>query len=246
VPFQFLSLIMAKADRHLHCNRLTEEEHQRFRRKYGIPDRLISVNPARDQIADPPDTMMTLYIQSFEYSMCRYPLSIFLMDLLQYYGVHFSQMHPLGLIRVSHFEVACKAMSGNPSVSLFRRFYDLSYAGDWFSFEKRRNPKHGEAIACASATPKACPGWKDRFIYISQDFLSRPLSYRSIKKPARPVVDEVPVVPQDDWLYDALQSTPTPIDSYPYEMLVIAGLDPRWDKPLLRPVAYNEEGGGML
>ncbi|MFS7890261.1 hypothetical protein Hanom_Chr00s000016g01616641 [Helianthus anomalus] len=66
-----------------------------------------------------------LYTLAFSFCGVRYPLSLFKVELLQHFGIHFSQLHPLTFMRVVHFEHSCATVSGEPSVPLFCMFYKL-------------------------------------------------------------------------------------------------------------------------
>ncbi|KAJ0747739.1 hypothetical protein HanOQP8_Chr05g0193001 [Helianthus annuus] len=94
------------------------------------------------------------------------PLSPFKIALLLHFGVHFSQLHPLGLMRVVHFKLSCAAVSGEPSVPLFCMFYKLIFDGDWFPFAKRQNnvSKPCYTFMSTSTYPKE---WKSGFIFVS-------------------------------------------------------------------------------
>ncbi|KAJ0577628.1 hypothetical protein HanIR_Chr05g0238231 [Helianthus annuus] len=72
---------------------------------------------------------------NFEFSNLRYPFSLFVLNLLEYYRISFGQVHPKGMARVLHFEVLCRALGYDPSLLLFRRFFRLAKNGDWFTFE---------------------------------------------------------------------------------------------------------------
>jgi hypothetical protein len=66
------------------------------------------------------------------------PFTRFLIKTCMYYGVHLSQMSPQSLSRLSHYEITCRAFDVVPDLFVFRAFYRLTMAGDWYTFEKRR------------------------------------------------------------------------------------------------------------
>ncbi|MFS8023743.1 hypothetical protein Hanom_Chr16g01455121 [Helianthus anomalus] len=76
-----------------------------------------------------PDRIV-LYTLSFSSCGVRYPLSPFKVNLLHHFKVHFSQLHPLGFMKVVHFELSCVVVSGEPSIPLFCMFYKLIADGD--------------------------------------------------------------------------------------------------------------------
>ncbi|GJU08828.1 hypothetical protein Tco_1125258 [Tanacetum coccineum] len=83
------------------------------------------------------DTAIGVYSRIFDSSGVRIPFSSFLLAVLKYFKVHISQLVPLGLAKVITFEVLCRSLDIEPTVTLFRVFQTLSKQGDWFSFAKR-------------------------------------------------------------------------------------------------------------
>ncbi|KAJ0547360.1 hypothetical protein HanRHA438_Chr08g0355521 [Helianthus annuus] len=82
-----------------------------------------------------PAGSIALYCRHFEFSNLRYPFSLFVLNVLEYYHVSFGQIHPQGLARVLHFEVLCRACGYVPTLLSFRRFFWLAKNSDWFTFE---------------------------------------------------------------------------------------------------------------
>ncbi|GJZ12151.1 hypothetical protein Tco_0546910 [Tanacetum coccineum] len=87
-----------------------------------------------------PDDAIGIYHRMFDFSGVRIPFSSFLLALIKHYRVHFSQLGPLGLNKVITFEVLCRSLQIEPTLTLFRVFQTLCKQGDWFSFAKRRAP----------------------------------------------------------------------------------------------------------
>ncbi|KAJ0530100.1 hypothetical protein HanHA89_Chr10g0385711 [Helianthus annuus] len=117
-------------------SRLTQEEVELFCKKYGIGIEFTPTAPACDASIDKcPTGFVALYCRHFEFSNLRYPFSLFVLNLLEYYRVSFGQIHPKGMARVLHFEVLCRALGYDPSLLLFRRFFRLAKNGNWFTFE---------------------------------------------------------------------------------------------------------------
>ncbi|MFS7963163.1 hypothetical protein Hanom_Chr08g00734881 [Helianthus anomalus] len=46
-------------------------------------------------------------------------------SILHFNGFHISQMSPMGMVRVRHFEFLCRSQGLEPSVEKFRAFYQL-------------------------------------------------------------------------------------------------------------------------
>ncbi|GJS27692.1 hypothetical protein Tco_0488312 [Tanacetum coccineum] len=78
--------------------------------------------------------------QSFD-GRCRhvsssYP-SRFLLRVLEYYQINFSQLSVLGAAKVSHFEIMCRVLGYRPSLGTFRKFYVSFISNGWLSFSRR-------------------------------------------------------------------------------------------------------------
>ncbi|MFS7939292.1 hypothetical protein Hanom_Chr05g00450021 [Helianthus anomalus] len=118
---------------------LTARDLESFVETYKIPERFSPTLPGPDDLAECTPDQIVLYTLSFPSCGVRYPLSSFKVDLLRHFKVHFSQLHPLGFMRVVHFELSCVAVFGEPSIPLFCMFYKLISDGDWFTFAKRKD-----------------------------------------------------------------------------------------------------------
>ncbi|KAM0028060.1 hypothetical protein Hdeb2414_s0019g00547441 [Helianthus debilis subsp. tardiflorus] len=150
---------------------LTAKDLRSFVETFNIPKQFSPSLPGpNDQAVFMPD-VIPLYTLAFSSCGVRYPLSSFKVDLLRHFGVHFSQLHPLGWMRVVHFELSCAAISGEPSVPLFCMFYKLISDGDWFTIAKRQN---NVSKPCYSFMPTSTylKDWKSRFIFVSAAMMS--------------------------------------------------------------------------
>ncbi|GJT03210.1 hypothetical protein Tco_0824379 [Tanacetum coccineum] len=94
-----------------------------------------------------------VYHRIFDFSGVRIPFSSFLLALIKHYKVHFTQLGPLGLNKVITFEVLCRSLQIEPTVTLFRVFQTLCKQGDWFSFAKR----HAQSSVCIDNNPIVDP-----------------------------------------------------------------------------------------
>ncbi|GJS86126.1 hypothetical protein Tco_0752667 [Tanacetum coccineum] len=73
---------------------------------------------------------------------------------------------PLGLNRLTMFEIYCRSLEINPFVNLFRAFYKLNKHGHWFSFERRlRKGGRGNILNEFCTSLKH---WKDQFFLIDR------------------------------------------------------------------------------
>ena len=107
-------------------SRMTREEVDLFCMEWGIGTKFKPVAQACDKsINECPPSSIALYCQHFEFSNLRYPFSNFILNILEYYRVSFGQIHPLGMARVLHFEILCRAIGYDPSLLSFRRFFRL-------------------------------------------------------------------------------------------------------------------------
>ncbi|GJZ39319.1 hypothetical protein Tco_0585882, partial [Tanacetum coccineum] len=88
------------------------------------------------------DTTIGIYHRIFDSSSVRIPFSSFLLEVIKYYKVHISQLVPLGLNKVITFEILCRSLDIEPTVTLFQVFQTLFKQGDWFSFAKCRESVH--------------------------------------------------------------------------------------------------------
>ncbi|GJX65503.1 hypothetical protein Tco_0299846, partial [Tanacetum coccineum] len=141
--FSFLPTfsIMAKKDMDLYHSRLTPDDLNDLVIKYKIPRDLHPRLPLEDFVmSELLDDAIGIYHRMFDFSGIRIPFSSFLMALIKHYRVHFSQLGPLGLNKVTTFEVLCRSLQIEPTVTLFRVFQTLCKQGDWFPFAKRRAP----------------------------------------------------------------------------------------------------------
>ncbi|GKB20801.1 hypothetical protein Tco_0854724 [Tanacetum coccineum] len=61
----------------------------------------------------------------------------FFCDVIQYFHVHLSRLGLFGCAKPTTFVVMCKAYGCEPSVELFRGFFNLFPSGQWLTFAKR-------------------------------------------------------------------------------------------------------------
>ncbi|KAJ0743954.1 hypothetical protein HanPI659440_Chr10g0381891 [Helianthus annuus] len=90
-----------------------------------------------DTGADAPAGYVTMWADFFGDCNLRLPLTVFVVDVLEWYKVHISQMSPLGMIRIRNFEFTFRALGIEPTVGDFRRFYQMTVSMGFFSFRQR-------------------------------------------------------------------------------------------------------------
>ncbi|KAD2132548.1 hypothetical protein E3N88_41794 [Mikania micrantha] len=93
-------------------------------------------SPGQTALNAPPGKVC-LYADFFRFSHFRLPVSKFCLQMLGRYGVHISQMSPLGLIRLYHYEFVLRSIQEDVTPLLFRVFFKLVKKDDWYSFDKR-------------------------------------------------------------------------------------------------------------
>ncbi|MFS7967012.1 hypothetical protein Hanom_Chr09g00780731 [Helianthus anomalus] len=147
---------MSRSGRSVIKSVLAAKDLESFVMTYNIPEQFSPTLPGPNEPAVFTPDVIPLYTLAFSSCGVRYPLSSFKFDLLRHFGVHFSQLHPLGWMRVVLFELSCAAISGEPSIPLFCMFYKLISDGDWFTFAKRQNnvSKPCYTFMSASTYPK--------------------------------------------------------------------------------------------
>ncbi|GJT71839.1 hypothetical protein Tco_1031125 [Tanacetum coccineum] len=79
-------------------------------------------------ILDAPPRYIGLYTHCFSLANLRLPLNDFFCEVLQYFKVHISRLNPFGCSKLTTFIVMCKAYDCEPSVKLFRGFFNLCKA----------------------------------------------------------------------------------------------------------------------
>ncbi|GJZ93923.1 hypothetical protein Tco_0666126 [Tanacetum coccineum] len=165
VPFSFLPTfsIMAKKDIDLYHSRLTPDDLNDLIIKYKIPRDLHPRLPSEYFVmSELPNNAIGIYHQMFDFSGVRIPFSSFLLALVKHYRVYFSQLGPLGLNKVITFEVMCRSLQIEPTVTLFRVLQTLCKQGDWFSFAKCRAP----SPVCIDDNHSCMKHWKSGFFLI--------------------------------------------------------------------------------
>ncbi|KAJ0733288.1 hypothetical protein HanPI659440_Chr11g0406631 [Helianthus annuus] len=173
---------------------LTAKDLELFVDAYQIPERFSPTLPDPDEPTECSPDRIVIYTLSFSSCGVRYPLSAFKVNHLRHFGVHFSQLHPLGFMRVVHFELSCVAVSGEPSVPLFCMFYKLISDGDWFTFAKRKDSvsPHCYSFMPTSTYPKEL---KSRFIFVSAAMI---LESPPLRDPKASIEDSIPVLSPDE------------------------------------------------
>ncbi|KAF5786283.1 hypothetical protein HanRHA438_Chr10g0450981 [Helianthus annuus] len=200
---------------------LTAKDLEVFVDAYQIPECFSPTLPGPDEPAECTPDRIVIYTLSFSSCGVRYPLSAFKVNLLRHFCVHFSQLHPLGFMRVVHFELSCVTVSGESSVPLFYMFYKLISDGDWFTFAKR---KDSVSPPCYSFMPTSTypKEWKSRFIFVSAAMISESPPLRD---PKASIENSIPVLSTDEIVqWKRMYENPTRAFTFPEGVLAMGGL----------------------
>ncbi|MFS8033986.1 hypothetical protein Hanom_Chr17g01575931 [Helianthus anomalus] len=229
----------ARKDLAKSLSRLNQEEVEAFCLEWGIGLRLKPVAPGCDISIDrcPPGSV-ALYCRHFEFSNLRYPFSNFVLNILEYYSVSLSQIHPQGLARVMHFEVLCPASGYDPTLLSFRRIFRLAKNGDWFIFET------SQVDTClVSSMVSSLSVWNDRFFWVSDEIVPFKMVWRhpdAVLNEPEPSALEI-----NTHFLETLRECPSRVRPFPEPLLVLLVISKLWNKPD-RDLVLMRDGQGML
>ncbi|MFS7990384.1 hypothetical protein Hanom_Chr11g01058261 [Helianthus anomalus] len=95
-------------------------------KNYGIRPEWHPVMPSeKDVVFLLRNGQITLFADFFKFCNFRLPITQFCKEMLDEYIVHISQMHPLGLAKLRHFEYASLSLGFLPEKLISRAFYTL-------------------------------------------------------------------------------------------------------------------------
>ncbi|GJU87173.1 hypothetical protein Tco_1294719 [Tanacetum coccineum] len=155
-------VVIPKFDMHIYTFELTSAELKEAIDEYCIPLDLHPRLPHPGMTMNKlPSRYIGLYIEQFEQGGLRGPFSSFFLAMIRHFGVHVSQLVPMGVNRVIFFEIRCVSLNINPTVSLFRVFYKLCKQGHWFSFENKTGRRTQK---CFKEITSSLKGWKKFFL----------------------------------------------------------------------------------
>ncbi|MFS7967850.1 hypothetical protein Hanom_Chr09g00790581 [Helianthus anomalus] len=124
-------------------SRLTQQDVDSFCEQWGIDPFVNPVAPGCNKPIDKcPYGFIALYCRHFEFSNLRYPFSVFVLNVLEYYRV---------MIRLC---------------LMFRRFFRLAKNGDWFTFETSQID-----VYLISSLVTTLGFLKDRFFWVSESVI---------------------------------------------------------------------------
>ncbi|MFS7908981.1 hypothetical protein Hanom_Chr01g00089461 [Helianthus anomalus] len=89
-----------------------------------------------DHSIDPSlETQYSIHVSSIN-EICGTLSQTFFLEVLKYYRLSLGQLALVGVGRIMFFEILCRALSYEPSLVMFRRFFSLFRNGDWYTIEK--------------------------------------------------------------------------------------------------------------
>ncbi|GKA12896.1 hypothetical protein Tco_0692442 [Tanacetum coccineum] len=233
-------VLPVKSDMHSYSSTMTAKDVKALAFKHNIPLDLHPVALTAEWTMDKlPDDCIGLYEQYFEFSGVRVPFSTLLLAVLDHFRVHISQLVPIGLTRLTLFELYCRSLHIVPSVNLFRVFYKIGKQGDWFTFERRVGPGSGGKIL--NETFSGLKGWKKRFFFLDRRAIPRAMAWRHHDSD---IHDPLPI---DGFrASDVVTLTNQSIDIRPVPsgLLFHAGLATTWEFSGFLPIFKDTEGNG--
>lgn len=162
---------------------------------------------------------------------------MFLWNILSAHGVHLSQVHPFGLMRIRHFEFVCWANNIVRKIDKFSVFYKMHRRGGWYncaSVSKR---------VIGTDPPHNVYEWRTKFFWLREDVV--PITM--VRRPANEKLPDMPVASFEgqEW-FRTLMPKPTPMRAIPEEALVWAGMSHLWPYPDLEPFFQNVDESKRL
>ncbi|KAJ0702274.1 hypothetical protein HanPI659440_Chr14g0527551 [Helianthus annuus] len=169
---------------------------------------------------------ITLFWDYFADGNFRLPATRFVLDILDYYKFHISQLHPIGMVRFRHFEFLYRSMHIDPTINRFRVFYRLHCSQGFYSFAQCLSAKK-----ILLTPPKSFHEWKPKFFFIKAGVIHMKMTFRG----AEDIVVENMKTPESEIWYQDLKDIPS--IELPERALVAAGMSLHWkmdreDKPV--------------
>ncbi|GJY08256.1 hypothetical protein Tco_0375310 [Tanacetum coccineum] len=205
-----------KSDMHSYSSTMTAKDVKALALKHNIPLDLHPVALTAEWTMDKlTDDFIGLYEQYFEFSGVRVPFSTLLLAVLDHFRVHISQLVPIGLTRLTLFE--------------------LNW--DWFTFEKRVGLGSGGKIL--NETFSGLKGWKKRFFFLDRRAIPQAMAWRHHDSD---IHDPLPTDGFSASDVATLTSQSIDIRPVPSGLLFHAGLATTWEFPGFLLVFKDTEG----
>ncbi|KAF5804463.1 hypothetical protein HanRHA438_Chr05g0206751 [Helianthus annuus] len=197
--------------------------------------------PSEREIAFPlKDDKITLFAEFFRFCNFLLPITIFCKSMLDEYAVYISQMHPLGLAKLRHFEYACLSLGFLPEPLVFRALYSLVWKTPFFTFDRRSTDE-----TCLRLVPASCRGkdWKKKFFYVDANVIPGEMHWRAMSAKEK-VKDVAPPKAeyQENALFKALTTHPSEITIVPDGALALVGMSLCWRDVQIYPALRTADG----
>ncbi|KAF5772065.1 hypothetical protein HanRHA438_Chr13g0583471 [Helianthus annuus] len=160
-----------------------------------------------------------------------------MVSILHFYGFHISQVSPMGMVRVRHFEFLCRSQGQEPTVEKFRAFYQLIRNIGFYSFGNRSSAKK-----ILLNPPKSFHDWKMKFFFFF--FREEVISIAMIFHELDTIEKEELPIPKGAYWYLNLLATPNRI--FGENVLVAAHMSDKWPETSDEVPVLKFEDRGML
>ncbi|KAJ0779849.1 hypothetical protein HanPI659440_Chr06g0231041 [Helianthus annuus] len=150
--------------------------------------------------AQAPASYITLFWDYFAKGNFRLPATKFVLEVLSYYKFHISQLNPMGMVLIRHFEFLCQLMHIEPLVDRFRVLYLLHCSQAFYSFAQRPTAKKILLVP-----PKSFHEWKTKFFYIKTGVIPMKMSFRG----AEDILSETLKTSETEIWYQDIKDVPS-------------------------------------
>lgn len=126
---------------------------------------VVSVPKDEEQARYPPKDMVAVYVDYFKTGLWMLVCEL-VPRVLEYYWIHLTQLKPNVIGRIIGFEILCRAEGRDPTIDVFRYFFQMKVSGDWFSFSTLAG-----VLELMYGFSDSIKGWKRRFFFLKKTVL---------------------------------------------------------------------------
>ncbi|KAJ0734651.1 hypothetical protein HanPI659440_Chr11g0422541 [Helianthus annuus] len=158
---------------------------------------------------------------------------MFCKSVIDEYPIHISQLHPLGLVKLHHFEFAYITLGHIPEITVFRAFFVLVWKSPFFTFDRR-----DIRVSCLRDIPARSrdKDWKKKFFYSDAIVIPGEMHGREIGAKEKFKDDGPPVDAYvENALFKRLSQRPSECTVIPEGALVMAWMSLLWRDSRLYP-----------
>ncbi|MFS7936073.1 hypothetical protein Hanom_Chr05g00411121 [Helianthus anomalus] len=172
------------------------------------------------------DDQVTLFAYFFKFYNFRLPITKFCKSMLDEYAVHISQMHPLGLAKLRHFEYFCLSLGFLPDALVFHALYMLVWKAPFFTFDRKSTDE-----ACLRFVPSSSreKDWKNKIFFLDDNVILGEMHWR-VMAAIEKVKDVMPPKTEykENALFKALIARPSECLAVPDGALALFGMSLCW------------------